>query len=295
MHTRIYIAFCFFLVLFSSHAQNGLKKGEIAPDFTVLDPNGKELKLSDLRGKLVLLDFWASWCLPCRMASPELVEAYAEYQKEGFEIFSISFDVKKDAWVKAIQNDSLYWPYHGSDLKGWENSVGILYKVEMIPATYLISEDGIILENHFDIYSLSKRLKYVYHEQVHMFPSYVNDTLHFSAPTKFAIEDSSGKVILKGKDQKIFLGNLALGTYTCKYDRKAERVTVIPTSDEAITFYPTKVISDVTLSRKTSYDVVNGKGKIVLSGEGELIDMKYLPTGAYKLILEGKTYKIFKK
>jgi len=283
------------LVLFSSHAQSGLKKGEIAPDFTVLDPNGKELKLSDLRGKLVLLDFWASWCLPCRMASPELVEAYNKYNKDGFEIFSISFDVKKDAWVKAIQNDSLYWPYHGSDLKGWENSTGILYKVDMIPATYLISEEGVILENHFDIYSLSKRLNYIYHDQVHMYPSYVKDTLHFSALTKFAIEDTLGNVLLKGKDKKIFLGNLAVGVYTCKYDRKVQRFNIIHFSDEEVTFYPTKVIREVTLSRKACYDVINSKGKIVLSGVGELIDMKNLPQGSYRLILEGKSYKIFKK
>jgi thiol-disulfide isomerase/thioredoxin len=292
---RILFILCFFLLLFSGHAQSRLKKGDLAPDFTVFDPNGKELKLSDLRGKVVLLDFWASWCMPCRMANPELVAVYSQYKEDGFEIFSISFDVKKEAWLKAIHNDSLYWPFHGTDYLGWDSEIGLLYNVEMIPTAYLIDEDGVILENQLDVYKLRKKLKFIFYDQIYMHPSFVKDTLHFSAPTTFVIEDTLGKVILKGKGKNVFLGNLSQGNYFCKYDRKVQRFSIIPASNDEVTFYPTRVIREVTLSRKSCYDIINSKGKIVLSGKGDLIDMNYLPTGVYGLLLEGKTYKIFKK
>jgi thiol-disulfide isomerase/thioredoxin len=109
------------------------------------DPDGKVLKLSDLRGKIVLLDFWASWCGPCRRANPSVVAAYNKFNKKGFEIYSVSLDKDRDRWKDAIAQDHLDWKYHVSDLKFWQSQAAQLYKVQAIPQQFLIGRDGKIL------------------------------------------------------------------------------------------------------------------------------------------------------
>ncbi len=119
--------------------------GAMAPDLAFSNPEGKILKLSDLRGKVVLLDFWASWCRPCRMENPNVVKDYHKYHDKGFEVFSVSLDKDKNSWIKAIQDDGLVWPNHVSDLKYWSSEAAAIYGVTSIPATFLIGKDGRII------------------------------------------------------------------------------------------------------------------------------------------------------
>ncbi len=119
--------------------------GVQAPDISMKGPDGKTYSLADLKGKVVLLDFWASWCGPCRRESPRVVEAYKNYKSKGMEIFSVSLDSDPELWKSAITQDGLDWRYHVSDLKGWKNLAAQMYRVQSIPQQFLIGKDGKIL------------------------------------------------------------------------------------------------------------------------------------------------------
>lgn len=120
----------------------GPKVGQTAPGITLPGVDGNPVELSSLKGKVVVLDFWASWCGPCRKENPFNVEMYESYKKKGFTFFSISLDRNKEAWKKAITKDELTWPYHVLDAQG---ETANNYGVEAIPATFVIDRDGKIL------------------------------------------------------------------------------------------------------------------------------------------------------
>jgi thiol-disulfide isomerase/thioredoxin len=133
--------------------------GALAPDLAFENPEGKILKLSDLRGKVVLLDFWASWCRPCRMENPNVVKTYHKYHDKGFEVYSVSLDRDKASWVKAIEADGLIWSNHVSDLGYWQSQAAKIYGVSSIPATFLIGKDGRIIAKNLRGAALENALK----------------------------------------------------------------------------------------------------------------------------------------
>ena len=132
--------------------------GDVAPEIAMRDPDGVERKLSDLKGKVVLLDFWASWCGPCRRENPNVVNAYNEYQSQGFEVFSVSLDKQADRWAQAIEQDGLVWPNHVSDLNGWQNAASRAYGVTSIPHAVLIDQDGVIAATHLRGRALQQKI-----------------------------------------------------------------------------------------------------------------------------------------
>lgn len=132
--------------------------GNAAPDIVMRSPSGELLKLSDLRGKVVLIDFWASWCGPCRRENPTVVRAYEKYKAKGFEVFSVSLDSDKARWTNAIAQDGLVWPNHVSDLAGWRNAAAGAYGVTSIPATFLLDRDGKVVGTNLRGPALEARL-----------------------------------------------------------------------------------------------------------------------------------------
>lgn len=132
---------------------------DVAPEIVMNDRNGKPLELSSLRGKVVLLDFWASWCGPCRQENPNVVAMYEKYKDKGFTVFSVSLDKDKDAWLEAIAADNLSWPNHVSDLNGWNSSAAVSYGVDAIPAAFLIDGEGKIIGKNLRGPALEQKLK----------------------------------------------------------------------------------------------------------------------------------------
>ncbi len=148
-----------------SEREIGVRIGDIAPNIDLEDPDGFNRHLRDMKGKMVLIDFWASWCGPCRSQNPLIVAAYNRYNNtefkngDGFEVFSVSLDENRDRWVNAIDADGLVWQNHVSDLDGMDSYVVPLYELQAIPASFLIDGDGVILKKKVHGDDLDRLLK----------------------------------------------------------------------------------------------------------------------------------------
>jgi thiol-disulfide isomerase/thioredoxin len=144
--------------------KGGVRTGDKAPDIQLVNPYEKTITLSSLKGKFVILDFWASWCIPCRRSNPELVSVYNKYvDKEfkngkGLAVFSVSLDKNKGAWLEAIKTDGLVWQEHVCDFKGWDSPTAAQYGVDAIPSNFIIDGEGKVLGHNLHGEELTKLL-----------------------------------------------------------------------------------------------------------------------------------------
>ncbi len=141
-----------------------LAVGQVAPDIALPNPDGDTISLSSLRGNYVLVDFWAKWCKPCRMENPNVVRMYNKYNDQGFEVYGVSLDRKREDWLQAIEEDGLHWT-QVSDLKFWNSKAAQIYNIKAIPFALLLDPEGVIIAKNLRGPALEEKLAEIFDNQ----------------------------------------------------------------------------------------------------------------------------------
>ena len=288
-----YLIFTFCLRAESSTIQ--LAIGDKAPDFTVMNSAGKPITLSTFRGKLILLNFWTSACIPCRVDHPALYQIYNSYKNFDFDVISVSLDTKKDQWLQAVRADQLTWPNNGIDLQGWKSKLVNLYNLKETPTSFLISEECEILQINQDEITLEQTVHYLIFDQPRFYPVVASEKIYFNVISKYSIIDGNGSTVLKGRSKEIAIDKLLPGEYTLNYENESDRFLKVKPTVPSVTFYPSRVEDVLTLSKESDYYIYNQRGKLEMKGNGTVIDVTTLPLGVYYLSVNGSIQSFFKK
>lgn len=280
------------LALFSN--LYALEVGTEAPEINLETSEGKSINLSSLRGKVVLVDFWASWCHPCREANPFLTEAYLKYHHKGFEILSVSLDDDKNHWLEAIEHDKLPWRFHVSDLKGWDSKVVLDYKVEALPTSYLIDRDGRVVAVDPFAEDLELELEEVFTKELSFYPKNASSKLYLSLPTKYEIRNSEGKKVIKGEGEEVDITSLSEGVYKIKFGGKEEKFL-----KKGIAIVGAKITSQndnkILFSASVAYQIHQINGDQIKEGNANSVDVSDLDVGEYYVHINGRVEKYVKK
>lgn len=268
--------------------------GNEAPEIKLKTVEGEEISLSSLRGKIVLVDFWASWCHPCREANPFLTEAYLKYHHKGFEILSVSLDDNKSHWLKAIEQDKLPWKWHVSDLKGWDSKVIQDYKVEALPTSFLVGRDGKIVTLDPFAEDLELELQEIFLKELSFYPKNASNKLYLSIKSDYKITNSSGKKVMKGEGDEVDISSLENGVYTIDFGGKVEKFLK---KDALVSSVSIKNFNEdkIDFTGTTDFEIHNLKGDILQKGKGTFADVSKLDIGEYYVHLGDKIEKYIKK
>lgn len=162
LQMKIVLAFIAFISPVIGNAQ--VKVGDMAPEIALPGVKGDSITLSSFKGKIVLIDFWASWCAPCRASNPRVVKLYNKYKSQGFEVFGVSIDSKKSAWLKAIKHDNLTYTQVNDD-GGWDARTTLAYGVDAIPATFMLDKEGKVVAIDLEGKALEAKVKAMLEEK----------------------------------------------------------------------------------------------------------------------------------
>ncbi len=283
-----------FFTVYGEGGGDGLV-GKNAPDINLNDPSGKQISLEDLKGKIVLVDFWASWCAPCRGANPELVALYEKYATNGFEILSISLDKDKNRWKQAIEQDKLPWDTHVSDLKGWDSEVIMRYGVEALPTQFLVDREGKLVASNLSVEELEDELDHLLLKEATVYPKNAATHLFMNVFTKYEIKNETGKTVKRGNSDEIDIRKLPIGAYTINVGDKLHAFNKVEDKKLELEFYPMNVSKTITINKAVQYEITNLKGEVVLTGSGSIVDVSHLHIGVYYINMGGEVGKFLKK
>lgn len=281
------------LTLVSYSYSQGPALGSIAPEITMEDSLGNVKKLSSLRGKIVLIDFWASWCYNCRLTNPDLVEIYHKYHDKGFDIYSVSLDQKKNDWLAAIKEDKLEWPNHVCDYNIWKTQAAKTYDVLGIPMSYLLDETGKIIAIDLSHTKLEKYLKKMFDKSTHVYPKHATNLLKFNTTSKYKIIKASGKKVRKGKAKQVDISKLKKGTYQVVVGKLKEEIEILDKKNINTSVKYTLTEDKLVFDEEAVYDIYNKRGILLATGKAKEIHLKelYLSDKGYNtLVLNGSFY-----
>ena len=281
---------CFCFQAFFSFGQSVPKNGDLAPDIILPSATGTEIHLSSLRGKVVLIDFWASWCGPCRMANEETIEVYEEYKSRGFEIYSVSLDRKKEPWIRAIKDDRLPWSSHVCDFKEWNCESVMKYHVEALPATFLIDENGHIISTEVYYYDIKKIFK-KHFSKIHFFPRESANQLILTNEAKYEIQTVEGKLISKGLASFIDINTLEIGDYMLKVDSRLEHFKKIEKPKETPSFTIDSL--HIIFTNESSVKIYNQRGyKVIEKHQIKMMEKHLIAKGNYYIWINGEMFSL---